>query len=260
VNDPAATWRGSSFAPPINANHEANAPNTWHLAILVAIGCALCVEALRGRERERFLYALALLCAVVAFCGYLKWQPFFARLLLPLFVLAAPLAGMIAEIGRQSGGRMRRAAIPFAISVFLLSGARRPALENWVRPLGGPRSVLHTPRDVQYFADMSQWNNQAAYWKTVDLLARSRCGTVGVDITNLQLEYPLQALLRERNPEVKFVHTGVQNVSTRYSQPVGEAPCAAACLDCEGDLKRQSLYNDFSIGVAVDKFVVFLDR
>jgi hypothetical protein len=107
---------------------------------------------------------------------------------------------------------------------------------------------------------MSQWNNQAAYWKTVDLLARSRCGTVGVDITNLQLEYPLQALLRERNPEVKFVHTGVQNVSTRYSQPVGEAPCAAACLDCEGDLKRQSLYNDFSIGVAVDKFVVFLDR
>src|SRR5260370_40947298 len=37
VDDPRTTWRWSSFAPPTNANHEANAPNRWHLAILLAI-------------------------------------------------------------------------------------------------------------------------------------------------------------------------------------------------------------------------------
>ena len=94
VNDPRTTWRGSSFAPPTNANHEANAPNRWHLAIILVIACVLILRAFRGRERERALYAVALFCAFVAFCAYLKWQPFLARLLLPLFVLSAPLAGV----------------------------------------------------------------------------------------------------------------------------------------------------------------------
>ena len=159
VNDPRTTWRWSSFAPPRNANHEANAPNRWHLVILLAIFCVLFVRALRRRERERPLYALALIFAFAAFCAYLKWQPFLARLLLPLFVLGAPLAGIIGETGENARGPIRRWAAQRAICLFLLSNARLPLLENWVRPLKGPKSVLHTPRNVQYFADMSQWNN-----------------------------------------------------------------------------------------------------
>jgi hypothetical protein len=261
ANDPGTTWRWSTFAPPRNSNHEADAPNRWHLAITLAIFCVLMLRALRRRERLRPLYALAIFCAFVAFCGYLKWQPFLARLLLPLFVLSAPLAGVMGEIGGHTGGTVRRWLAPLvqlSIGLFLLSNARLPAIENWVRPLKGPRSVLHTPRSVQYFADMTQWNNQASYWKAVDLLAKSNCGVVGIDIADLQLEYPLQALLRERRPTTKFVHTGVQNVSSRYAQPVDERPCAVACLDCAGDLKRLRLYGDYSTSIGVDRFVVLL--
>src|ERR1700683_5268808 len=78
VNDPRTTWRGSSFAPPRNANHEADAPNRWHLAVLLLLSFVLIPRALRHRELERPLYALALLCAFVSFCAYLKWQPFLA--------------------------------------------------------------------------------------------------------------------------------------------------------------------------------------
>ena len=59
-------------------------------------------------------------------------------------------------------------------------------------------------------------------------------------------------------PEVKFLHTGVENVSARYPQPVDDAPCAVACLDCAGDPKRLHLYSGFRTGVPVGKFMIFL--
>jgi hypothetical protein len=258
VNDPRTTWPWSVFGPPRNANHEANAPNRWHLLILAGVACILGWRALRGRDRERAVYALALVVAFMAFCAYLKWQPFLARLLLPLFVLGAPLTGIIGELGAPAAPTIRPLLIQIAVCLFLLNNARPAVLENWVRPLKGPASVLRMPREAQYFADMSQWNNQTSYTTTADLLAKSTCGVIGIDITNLQLEYPLQALLRERKPGALFFHTGVQNLSIRYAQPIDAAPCAVVCLDCAGDTKRLALYGDFPNSVPVDKFVIFL--
>ena len=260
INDPRTTWRSSSFGPPKNANHEANAPNRWHLTILVVVSCILAWRAFRGRDRERAFYALALAAAFVAFSAYLKWQPFQARLLLPLFVLGAPLASVIGETARVVKAPIGPLCVQIAVCLFLLNNARPAVMENWVRPLKGQRSVLHTPREAQYFADMSQWNNQASYWKTEDLLTKSSCDVIGIDITNLQLEYPLQALVRAKRPGARFLHTGVQNVSERYAQPVDAAPCAVACLDCAGDFKRLSLYSNFPKCALVDKFVIFLAK
>jgi hypothetical protein len=247
VNDPRTTWSGSTFEPPRNANHEANAPNRWHLAIIFLACCLLLFRAIRRGEREMPLYVLALLIAFVAFCAYLKWQPFMARILLPLFVLAAPLVAGI-----------RPCLIRVALCLFLFGNARLPLIENWVRPLIGPHSVFRLPRDVQYFADMNQWNNQASYRKTVDLIADAHCETVGIDITNLQLEYPLQALLREKEPNARFLHTGVQNASSRFPPPVNAKPCAVVCLDCRGDPKRLQMYADLPGRVDIDRFVVFM--
>ncbi|MBZ5725187.1 MAG: glycosyltransferase family 39 protein [Acidobacteriia bacterium] len=255
IADTATTWRWSAYGPPRSSNHEADAPNPWHLAVLLLVSGLLLWRAARGRDRERAWYAAALAFAFVAFCAYLKWQPFFARLLLPLFVLGAPLTSVLGEAG--SGRRWMRLALSLGVCVFLLSNARLPAVYNWVRPLKGPRSVLHTPREEQYFADMSQWDNAPAYRKTVDLLAGSACATVGIDTARSHLEYPLQALLRARRPEVRFVHTGVPNRSARYRPPVETPPCAVVCLDCAGDAARLRLYSGFPAAAAVDRFVLF---
>ena len=150
--------------------------------------------------------------------------------------------------------------IQIALCIILLNNSRPPVLENWVRPLKGPRSVLRMPRDSQYFADMTQWDNQASYVKAVDLMARSRCNVIGIDITDFQLEYPLQALLRERDPAVGFVHSGVLNASSRYPPSIAAVPCAVACLDCAGDTKRLTLYREFGVSIDLGKFVVLFSR
>ena len=82
---------------------------------------------------------------------------------------------------------------------------------------------------------MGQWNNRASYLESVDRTARSGCTAVGLDISENQLEYPFQALLRERNPQVRFVHTGVANASARYVGADTLHPCAVWCPDCIGN-------------------------
>ncbi len=246
-NDPATTWPGAVYGPPQNANHEADAPNRLHLAILLAVACLLAWRAIRGRDRERAAYALSLAFGFLAFCAYLKWQPFMARLFLPLFVIGAPLVSSIRPLWIQA-----------ALCILLLDGARRPALENWVRPLKGPHSVLTTPREAQYFADMVQWRDDwPAYGASAAEIERSGCNTIGIDAANFQLEYPLEALLRERNPHIRFEHTGVENASRRYRQPVNSPPCAVVCLHCVGDERRVSLYRDFPAAITEGRFVIF---
>src|SRR4029078_2966351 len=109
---------------------------------------------------------------------------------------------------------------------FLLTTARLPVLENWTRPLKGPHSLLSTPREDNYFTDMVQWNNKPEYLEAVDRAARAGCLQVGIDIGRNQLEYPFQALLRERLPAVRFTHVGVTNVSARYAVADATPPCA----------------------------------
>ena len=231
-NDPATTWRWSAYRPPRNANHEADAPNRVHLAILAVLFCALLWRAARGRDLLLAMYAASLALGFIAFCAYLKWQPFMARLLLPLFVLAAPIASIVRPLWLQ-----------VALCVVLLDGARRPALENWVRPLRGPHSVFSVPRDEQYFSDMVQWKEDwPAYWATAAELGKSNCDVIGIDNTRFQLEYPLEALIRERRPAVQFVHIGVTNASARYRQPVTAKPCTAVCLHCEGGDSRNGSF------------------
>ena len=243
-NDPGTTWPGEQFTAPKNANHESNAPNRWHLLALIGLACLL--------PRQTRTYAGGVALGFVVFCFYLKWQPFMARMLLPLFVVSAPLAGVL-----RFRSASLTAAAQLALCLLLLDSARLPLLQNWVRPIEGPKSVLQVARDDQYFSDLGLWMNQGSYQQSAALLAATGCRTVGIDITNLQLEYPLMALLREKVPHAAFVHTGVENASKRYRQPSSAAPCAVACLDCRNDKARSGLYTNFAHAIPADKLVVY---
>ena len=106
---------------------------------------------------------------------------------------------------------------------------------------------------------MGQWNNRASYLESVDRTARSGCTEIGLDISENQLEYPFQALLRERNPRVRFVHTGVANASARYAAANAPPPCAVLCPDCAGIEKKVALYGAVGPPVTLDHFLLVVE-
>ncbi len=246
--DPATTWRWSVYSAPRNANHEADANNRWHLLILVAAFIAAVAQA--RRDPQWLIYALALAVSFFGFCLYLKWQPFLARLLLGLFVLSAPLGGWIIA-------RLRWPFIQILICIFLVSTTRLPLTENWTRPLKGERSILHARREDVYFYDMGQWGNQNEFLEAVRLTLESGCSEIGIDVSEFQLEYPYQVLVRAGNPQARFQHTGVQNTSTRFRQPEPK-PCAVFCPDCAGNDAKFEIYRRLGRPHTIGRFLLFL--
>jgi len=249
-NDRVSTWPDATFAPPRNANHEVNAHNRWHLSIAVAAAAFLLWRWRKDRRLLCYLGGVAL--AFLLFCVYLKWQPFLARLELPLFVAAAPVVGTLGE-------RIRPAILQAALCLLLVNNTRPYLFENWVRPLRGPRSLLSTERRLNYFSDLTAWSNRESYLAAVERTRASGCRTVGVDGSVNPIEYPYQALLRQTDPGIRFVHTGVRNASAKYVRAGATAPCAVLCLDCAGDNAKTAAYGGLH-GLAIGRFVLFLDR
>jgi hypothetical protein len=243
-NDPATTWKWTAFTPPVSSNHETNANNRWHLLILLAV-----LLGVAWRRTDWLGYLLALALSFLLVCFYLKWQPFFARMFLPLFVLGAPMAGLAIE-------RLRPVALQVILALFLVNNARPYLFENWIRPWKGPNSIWKMARDDQYFSDMNTWHNRDSFLRSVALTQHSGCHLVGIDINHFQLEYPFQALLRECDPDVFFVHTGVDNGSGRYGQPV--TPCVILCMDCVGVQDRMDRYRSTGPPIQVDRFLLFI--
>jgi hypothetical protein len=182
--------------------------------------------------------------AFLLFCLYLKWQPFQARLEAPLFIAAAPLGGWMLE-------RLRPAWLALLVCLFLVNGSRPALFDNWTRPLKGPHSLFTKSRDENYFNDMGQWNNRRSYFEARDRVAPSRCKVVGLDISENQLEYPFQALLRERDPRVRFVHTGA-------AYPPAPGTCAVLCLDCSGNQQKIALYRGLGPPIEIGRFLLFM--
>jgi hypothetical protein len=250
-DDPVNAVRMSRYAPPVNTRHEANANNRWHLLLLAAAMLYAAWLAFRRHDPRWLIYSASIVCGFLLFCFYVRWYAWDARYLLGPLAVGSPITG--AFMGRM---RPRLAAVVIALLLFSLT--RLPVEQNWLRPLRGPGNVFAVSRNAQYFADIGAMHNQDSYWQAVDLTARSGCRRVGIDSSINQLEYPFEALLLERAPEVRFVHTGVENPSARFADPHAPPPCAVLCLDCIGNQTKLATYSPIGAPVTIGQFLLFL--
>jgi hypothetical protein len=251
-NDPANTWPETTFEAPVNSNHEADAPNRWHFLLLAIAAIPLVVMAWRGRERRWLAYYAGLVLAFVLFCAVLKYQPYLSRMFLPLFILGAPVFGVLAE-------RIRPAVVQAALCLLLFDQVRHPLFGNWTRPLRGPASILHTSRDGDYFRDMRQFGvGLPEYDHAANMVAASACNLVGIDNGPFQLEYPFAVLLLERNPKARFVHVGVTNATAKYAPAPAPQPCAVLCLGCAGRQEKLAQYRGLGEPLQAGALLVYL--
>jgi hypothetical protein len=195
-DDPRTTWAALPFRLTYDtpqeqeryARHEDHAANLPHL-LLVGLSAAAGLWGGLRRPGRAALLAAAVLVAFLLFCLLLRWQPWHARLHLPLFALCAPLVARGLE-------RWRPAAV--AAAGFLLAWAGPFLVHNALRPVLGEGSVFRVPRRVQYFA--ARPDLLGPYFEATALLRDHSCRAVGWVGDEESCEYPFWALLSGARP------------------------------------------------------------
>jgi hypothetical protein len=240
ASDPRATWKGALFrVPALNAAsaaadadealfamlHEDQAGNPLHLVLLLAAAAAVLVRPDLRRQHALTGLVAAIAGGLLLFCAVLKWQPWNARLLLPPFLLAAPVAGAVL-------GQDRFGARATMIGALLLFCSLPWALLNASRPLIGPESVLTAPRLTQSFVARPALLPPLA--DAARVIAAAGCRQIGLEIGPDDPELLILAALTAAGaaPE-RLEHVHVTNRSaTLSSRPPFAvfAPCAVIVL------------------------------
>ncbi len=209
IDDPRTTFLDTrfNFSPALSMGED-DAGNPLHL---ILAGFAVVVAFWNFRyNRPAAIYSACLAAAFLVFCGYLKWQPWIARLHLPLFVAAAPVFGLL-----LSRDVFRRVA-PFVAMLLLFVGSFY-AVEGKERPLVSQATILAQPRVHLYFASKSA--SRDPFIAAAARIARAGPSRVGIITGVDDWEYPLRVLIRARlGKDIRFEHIDVQNPS-RYCPP-----------------------------------------
>src|SRR5262249_49969869 len=135
-----------------------------------------------------------------------RWQPWHCRLHLPLFVLAAPVAGVV--LGR------RRPVVLLAAAVLMGGWAAPYLVYNERRPLLGEGDVRTTPRRTQYFRASPEL--EAAHVGAAAFLRERGAREVGLVAAPDEWEYPLWVLLTHFDPHAcRLEHLAYDDIAAR---------------------------------------------
>jgi len=200
IEDPAISKEEAPFRMhPFNTLEDLSGNTLHFLLILLTFVLIWNLKAVRENPRCLF-YALALIAAFLLFCFLLRWSYSRQRLHLPLFVLSAPLVGILLN-ARTSGKFISSLMIVLFVSSapWWLMNARRPVFPNSGKV---PYSVFVQDRFDQYDAG-HPWISMSEYRGAVKALGEAKCRTVG--LVGSFAEYLFWAAVKKEGAEFKVV-------------------------------------------------------
>jgi hypothetical protein len=197
-DDHRTTWAGANFVLTDDGWDSLDfAGNPLHLLLIIAYGATV---LWRPRFEWTVLVAAMALAGFLAFCLYLRWQPWHSRLHTPLFLLlAAPVAIGVAKL--------RYPVVIWALAAVLICGAVLRVIGNRSHPWQGEASIFDLPRERQYVEGQTHLYF-AAY---ASLVQQQQLETIGLIANNDEPEY----LLWVYAPVKCVKHVEVENVSTK---------------------------------------------
>ena len=245
-DDPRTTWTGTNFAMSVEWgpkwNNEDLAADPLHFLLLAACGAVAVTGRFGPRARA---YACVVGAGFLLFGGYLRWQPWHCRLLLPLMMAWSPVVG-VALVGPGSGtggvaGRVAGRVAAWAgvaAGVAMLSVGAAYVLKNNARPVSQPGNVFLVDREEQYFYQIEGVRD--AYSVAGGRVARRQCNQVGW-IAADEPEYPMWVLLSRRVPGFRMECVVVKNLSRSTAAAQGLenwVPCMILTMDARSHSMR----------------------
>jgi 4-amino-4-deoxy-L-arabinose transferase-like glycosyltransferase len=215
INDPETTWISAEFKVHRLSLDEDGTANILHLTLIG--GALLSIFFLGGGRKLQapvFGYWAVLAAGLFLFCLVLKWQPWQSRLLLPLFVLSAPIVGVVL-VSCWKSCLVNMVALMLLLSSFpwVFCNSNRPLLVRLSKLEMGTFPIFRYDRDRLYF-----FNGPPGLFEEFKKIAgeiRQRNVTkVGLVLEEHSWEYPLWVFLNQdgSNP-VRLEHVEVDNVS-----------------------------------------------
>jgi hypothetical protein len=208
-NKDSITWKRMPYKVVYLPGSENNAGALFHflLSLIVPFWAWRAVRDEPDRQRKWVVRAWTVvpLIGFVLFCAVFRWQPWHARLHIPIFGLMSPLAGLCFAKSR-SGKWFGIAFILAAFAWFI------PSMPNVTRPLWGKHNIFTTPRVDQRFSVRRQWI--AGSKLMVEVAKAIDAKQIGFHMGHNEYQHPLMQMLREElGDEVSFVNVNSKAVS-----------------------------------------------
>jgi 4-amino-4-deoxy-L-arabinose transferase-like glycosyltransferase len=173
-------------------------------------------------------YVIFWFSMLVLFSGYLRWQYYGNRLLLPWFMLAAPFTSVGIFRPYSFGKKTISPNLILLLTAILLvtcavplyySSSTRPTWQDW--------NIYNMPRSEIMLRDLDLRHD---YNAAEDLLFEQDCHSIGLVGSGNEWEYPFWALTREKwGDAFRIENILVENISNKI--PVTDFdPCALLVL------------------------------
>jgi hypothetical protein len=204
LSDPNTTWQGYPFSIKRFSVSEDLSGNPIHIWI-IALALIFLLVKFKNSASIQNVFLGCVILGFILFCAYLKWQPWNNRLEMVVFLMMAPLVGLIAGnfsfLPKVISGLLFLSVVPY-----LLFNPTKPILQDW--------NIFNLPR-------------REAMIRTKDILGPyidgaiaigkvSDCDQYGMILENGYWEYPLWSLLKEFSPTpIHLEHVQVDNASSR---------------------------------------------
>jgi hypothetical protein len=227
VEDPRTTFNGN-FSITDQVMMEDRVGNPVHLFfILLAAGIAIFAKNISRPVRW---YAGVAIATFLLFSIGNTYQVFGNRLLIPFFLLSAPLVGWIVARWRPWAGISSGYLLLLAGLPWLLSLQSRPIL-----PIPGqtiPGSILSMSRLELYYTNVGSLST--AERKVADQVQAAACRNVGLMLGGDDPEYLWWVLLSAPGRPVRFEWLVKGTPSDRFADPRFK-PCAVVCTSCPAE-------------------------